>query len=559
MPGTSDQTNAPHRFGRAEHDIVALGIATAAIILFVSTGSTVLPQAIRGLAGVGLGPEKLAVNALLLNIALIIFGWRRYRQLALEVVERRRAEEQEQRLAQTDPLTGCLNRRSIGPATDALITQSAVRGEVVALLMIDLDHFKQINDYNGHSAGDAVLEGCARRIELLLPDGAILARLGGDEFAAATAFDPRRAEAVDGIATAILEAIAKPFTTNGITLETGGSIGIARSDAHPDCGEYSADRVSGHTLMHMADIAMYHAKKRGRGRYFWFEASMESELRFRGKLEAGLRNGIPRGEFVPYYEQQIDLQTGELTGFEMLARWNSPELGLVNPTIFIPIAEEIGLISELSECLIRQALEDARRWDPRLTLAVNISPLQLRDQWFAQKLLKLLVEANFPPHRLEIEITESCLHDNMGMVRSLIASLKNQGIRVSIDDFGIGYSSLAQLRTLPFDRIKIDRSFVSNLANNRNSAAIVQAVTQLGRDLGLPITAEGVETREVLHKLLEYGDIKGQGYFYGRPQPAAETHRQLGQLDLLRPENGHEMPPAMPAAPTEESRRANGL
>lgn len=572
MARTSDQTNEPHRFGRAERDLVTLGIATAAIIMFVSTGSTVLPQAIRGLAGAGMGPEKLAINALLLNIALIIFGWRRYRQLELEVLERRRAEEKAQRLAHTDPLTGCLNRRSLGPAVDALIAQSAARGKAVALMMIDLDNFKQINDFNGHSAGDTVLQGCARRIEALLPSGAILARLGGDEFAAALRFDPRHPEIVDEIANGTVEALGTPFNANGITVDTGGSVGVARSDLPRDTSDdafedndsvernpaHDAVPVTGQTLMHMADIAMYHAKKQGRGRYFWFEASMESELRFRGKLEKGIRQGIPRGEFVPYYEQQIDLQTGELTGFEMLARWNSPTLGLVSPDIFIPVAEEIGLISELSESLIRQALDDAKRWDPRLTLAVNISPLQLRDQWFAQKLLKLLVEANFPAHRLEIEITESCLHDNMGIVRSLIASLKNQGIRVSIDDFGTGYSSLAQLRSLPFDRIKIDRSFVSNLADNRNSAAIVNAVTQLGRDLGLPITAEGVETREVLHKLLEYGDIKGQGYLYGHPQPAAETHLQLSRLDLLRQENTGETQAVPTPKQTEESRRANG-
>lgn len=586
MATTSHHTNESPRFGRAERDIATLGIATAAIIMFVSTGSTVLPQAIHALAGDGLGPEKVAVNALLLNIALIIFGWRRYRQLELEVLERRRAEEEAHRLARTDPLTGCLNRRSIGPATDALIAQSTARGEGVALLMIDLDHFKQINDCNGHSAGDLVLQGCARRITALLPAGAILARLGGDEFAAAIAFDPRRADVVDETATAILDAIARPFTAQAIMLETTGSIGIARSDVpHESCEDSSigfappdlegraleseatghptearADgRIAAQTLMHMADIAMYHAKKQGRGRYFWFEASMEAELRFRGKLETGIRAGIPAGEFVPYYEQQIDLQTGDLTGFEMLARWNSPTLGLVNPDIFIPIAEEIGVINELSECLIRQALEDAKRWDPRLTLAVNVSPVQLRDQWFAQKLLKLLVEANFPAHRLEIEITESCLHENMGMVRSLIASLKNQGILVSIDDFGTGYSSLVHLRSLPFDRIKIDRTFISNLVDNRNSAAIVHAVTQLGRELGLPITAEGVETREVLQKLLEYGDIKGQGYLYGHPQPAAETHQQLGRLDLLRSANGPDTPTAIPPAPPEESRRASGM
>jgi len=245
---------------------------------------------------------------------------------------------------------------------------------------------------------------------------------------------------------------------------------------------------------------------------------------------------------VPFYERQIDLQTGELTGFEMLARWDSPTFGVVAPDIFIPIAEDIGAIADLSESVIAQALEDAKNWDPRLTLSVNISPLQLRDPWFAQKLLKLLVEANFPANRLEIEITESCLHQNVNQVRSLITSLKNQGIRVSLDDFGTGYSSLAQLRHLPFDRIKIDRSFVSSLVDNPDNAAIVHSIAMLGKGLNLPITAEGIESGAVLEHLLQYGELKGQGYLYGHPRPAhdlsewlAEQDKATHQPDIPRP------------------------
>lgn len=271
---------------------------------------------------------------------------------------------------------------------------------------------------------------------------------------------------------------------------------------------------------------------------------MADEMRYRTEVENGIRTGVPAGEFVPYYEQQIDLQTGRLTGFEMLARWNSPKFGLVGPEIFIPIAEEIGAISDLSECVIAQALEDAKGWDQELTLAVNISPLQLRDPWFAQKLLKLLLNANFPPQRLEIEITESCLHDNIANVRSLLSSLKNQGVRVSLDDFGTGYSSLAQLRSLPFDRIKIDRTFVSDLVENKDNAAIVHAIAMLGKGLGLPITAEGIETADVLDGLREYGAIKGQGYLYGKPRSAIDT------LAMLAAPDRREVPP--PAA--EEAR-----
>jgi diguanylate cyclase (GGDEF)-like protein len=537
------------RLGHAERDIIALGIATAAIIMFVGTGGTVLPQVIRSLAGAGLGPEKALTNALLLNIALIIFGWRRYRQLALEVQERRKAEEQARLLAETDPLTGCLNRRTVSEATTALIEAGAERGEVVALVMIDLDNFKQINDFNGHSTGDMVLRECAQRIAALMPNRSLLSRLGGDEFACVVPFDPKHPETIDNLAAALIEAVAQRSEINGSGIEITASLGLTRSD-FPRAESEVADAP---TLLHMADIAMYHAKRQGRNRYYWFDAPMQNELRFRREIEAGIRRGIRTGEFVPFYEQQIDLLSGELTGFEMLARWNSPTLGVVSPEIFIPIAEEIGAIAELSEGVIAQALEDAKSWDPKLTLSVNISPLQMRDPWFAQKILKLLVEANFPAHRLEIEITESCLHENIGDVRALVTSLKNQGIRISLDDFGTGYSSLTQLRSLPFDRIKIDRTFVTNLTDSSDSAAIVDAVTRLGRDLGLPVTAEGIENKAILDRLRQYGDIKGQGFLYGQPQPASETRDRLASLDLLRekvegvkPIGADERPPASP-------------
>jgi EAL domain-containing protein (putative c-di-GMP-specific phosphodiesterase class I) len=241
-----------------------------------------------------------------------------------------------------------------------------------------------------------------------------------------------------------------------------------------------------------------------------------------------------------------------LAGFEMLARWKSPTLGVVSPELFVPVAEEIGLIAQISEQLIRKALLDARNWDPRLTLSVNISPIQLRDAWFAQKLLKLLVEANFPPNRLEIEVTESCLHENIGLVRSMITSLQNQGVTVSLDDFGTGYSSLSQLRSLPFDRIKIDRSFVSTVLDSPESVTIIQSIISLGQGLGLPITAEGIESREVLAKMRELGKFQGQGYLYGYPEPAEETEVELAQLNLLL----EPLAPARPAEAAPLARRA---
>ncbi len=509
--------------------MIALGIAIAAVILFVGTGGTLMPQIARAWFGTGGPPNLLLTNAVLLNIALLIFGWRRYKDLHNEVEVRRVAEKRARELAERDPLTGCLNRRSGPPAMEALRTALAGSHREIAVMMIDLDNFKQINDLNGHQMGDRVLTTVARRISEALPELGILARIGGDEFACAVPFDYNAREEVDELVAIIIRSVSAPIESNQMTVEATISIGVAQSG-----GSYASQAsVDADALIHRADIAMYHAKKRGRNRYYWFEPQMEDELRFRNELEAGIRRGIPAGEFVPYYEQQIDLETGKLTGFEMLARWKSPRYGVVSPEIFIPIAEEIDLIGELSEQLIRQALEDAKEWDPSLTVSVNISAIQLRDPWFAQKLLQLLVESGFPPARLEIEITESCLHENIGAVRSIVSSLKNQGIRISLDDFGTGYSSLSQLRSLPFDRLKIDRSFVSELAGEGEGRALVEAIVSLGKGLALPVTAEGIENSEVLGQLKGMGELKGQGYLYGKPEDAEATRNRLAALGML--------------------------
>ena len=523
------ETKENVRLGAAEKDIVALGIATAAIILFVGTGGTVLPSVFDALMGYGKGPDHLLANAMLLNIALIIFGWRRYRQLTHEISERKRAEAQARQLAEIDPLTGCLNRRSMATATDALRARANARGDAVCYAMIDLDNFKYINDMYGHSAGDRVLVKLSERIREHLTEDAVLARLGGDEFAFVMAYEPHSRRRIDDLIIRLFDHVMIPFQLGSLVIDATMSVGIATD--HDEAG-LNPLVCNAEALMHRADIAMYHAKKQGKNRYFWFEPAMETELRFRNELEAGIRAGIERSEFVPYYEQQIDIDTGELVGFEMLARWQSPRIGLVSPEIFIPIAEEIGLIAELSEKLIEQAFVDAKAWDDRLTLSINISPVQLRDPWFAQKMLKLLVKHDFPPSRLEIEITESCLHDNIGMVRSIITSLRNQGIRVALDDFGTGYSSLEQLRTLPFDRLKIDRSFVTELHHSEGCSKIIEAVVSLGRGLDLPITAEGIESEEILQKLQAIGALKGQGYYYGGPETAAHVQDRLARLGL---------------------------
>jgi len=541
--------------GEVERDFIALGITIAAIILFVGTGGPVVSNAVASFRGAQVEPNSVAASALLLNIALILFSWRRHGQLCHEVAERRRAEEHARQLAETDALTGCINRHSLPGAVAALTDQANKRDEIIAFVMIDLDNFKQVNDCHGHLAGDAILQQAADRIRRLLPEDSLLARLGGDEFLVAVAFAPALPDRVDHLARRIIEDLAKPYAIDAIADTVSASLGLARSDSQRE-GEYApADTQA---LLHMADIAMYQAKRHGRNRHIWFDPPMESELRFRNELEAGIRRGIPAGEFVPYYEQQIDITTGELTGFEMLARWHSPTLGVVSPEIFIPVAEEIGVIGSLSESLIAQALADARGWDPRLSLSVNISPVQLRDPWFAQKILKLLVQANFPPERLQIEITESCLHENLGLVRTLVTSLKSQGISISLDDFGTGYSSLSQVRALPFDRIKIDRSFVLDMADNLDNQTIVEAIAALGRGLGLPVTVEGVESLETLEKLQALGGLNGQGYLYGQPETAQATQHRLAGLNLLAHSNATagEVPArlAEPSAPASAAR-----
>lgn len=553
------------KVGPAERDFIALGIATGAILMFVGTGGSVLPMILRNLRGIGAAPDTMLVNALLLNIALIIFGWRRYRELTQEIAERREAEEAARRLAETDPLTGCLNRRSIAPATNQLVESSKMKGRAVAFLMIDLDNFKQVNDLNGHAAGDRILVRMAEQIAMLLPGNALLARLGGDEFACVVPYDAAKPEYIDRFSEKIVDTIPATFDDHGISAQVTVSIGIASTEMIVSSASKKFAGVKAHdaedtvaqALLHKADIAMYQAKKKGKNRFFWFELPMEKELLLRNEIETGIRQGLLRGEFQPFYEQQIDLETNELVGFEMLARWHSPKLGEVSPEIFIPIAEEIGVITQLSDQLIDAALAEAAQWDPRLTLSVNISPVQMRDPWFSQKLLKTLVLHNFPPHRLDLEITESCLHENLGNVRVMITSLKNQGVRISLDDFGTGYSSLSQLRSLPFDRLKIDRSFIQELQNDTANPKLIEAIISLGEGLNLPITAEGIENGRILDTLKQFGQLKGQGYHYGKPESGSDVRRRLQSLGLLKHSGASaDLPILLPADAAEPVSKA---
>ncbi len=514
-------------------------ISVAAILLFIGTGSSVLSTTLQHYLQGGAPADRTLVIALLLNVALILFGWRRHAALSEEINIRAAAEERAHQLASRDPLTGFLNRRSLAEEGAAMFVRANRRRKAMALFMLDLDHFKTINDMHGHAVGDALLRAVASEIASMMPPVALTARLGGDEFSCGFLFDAAEPGTVERIAEKLVNRMAQPFEAEGLRLHISCSLGIARSDF--DCSSIDA-------LIRSADIAMYAAKKSGRNRFAWFDHSMERELQVRNELESGLRLAIPRHEIVPYFEQQIDLSTGRLHGFEVLARWEHPMRGLISPELFIPIAEETGMIAELSLSIMRQSFVAARDWDPSLTLSINISPWQLRDAWLAQKIIKVLTETGFPPNRLEVEITESALFDNLALAQSIVGSLKNQGVRLALDDFGTGYSSLAHLRALPFDRIKIDKSFILSLNHSADSAAIVHAIISLGESLKLPITAEGVEDAAIEERLRALGCAKAQGWHYGRPLSANGARRLLAERRLLLQPSRSEVESATPTS-----------
>jgi predicted signal transduction protein with EAL and GGDEF domain len=316
------------------------------------------------------------------------------------------------------------------------------------------------------------------------------------------------------LAESIAARISRPIAWGGIQVETGATLGIAV--LHQDGADAEA-------LLHAADVAMYRGKKEGRGTYRFFEPSMDSELRARARLEQELRSAIGKGEIKPYFQPLVSLPQRELLGFEVLARWHHPTNGVLAPADFIALAEDTGLIGELSISLLRQACVATRAWPAHLHLAINISPHQLRDHDLPERLLAILVETGFAPGRLEVEVTETALVNDIESARRILTSLQNIGIRVALDDFGTGYSSLYHLRELNFDKIKIDRCYIQTLAESLESTKIVNAILGLGQSLGLLTTAEGIETEANSQWLARQGCSFGQGYLFGRPMPANEA------------------------------------
>jgi diguanylate cyclase (GGDEF)-like protein len=420
-------------------------------------------------------------------------------------------------LAQTDILTGLPNRAFfLEQLKQAGSDQRDLCG-VFSVLMLDLDRFKNVNDSLGHAAGDALLRQVAVRLRSALREDDVLARLGGDEFALILTGDPdQRAHAMD-LASRLSRLIAEPFDLPGHQVEIGTSIGVALAPEHGD------DREQ---LLKKADLALYRSKSAGRNCFTVYDEAMSAELEARNTLEGDLRDAIARCQFEVHYQPYFDVQSGRRRGAEALVRWRHPERGLIPPDQFIPLAEETGLIVALGEWIIRQACDDATFWPADTSVSINLSPVQFKQAELFDVIVTALKNSGLPPERLEIEITESVLLERAAENLAFMERLSATGVSLALDDFGTGYSSLSCLTTFPFDKIKIDKSFMGNLSAHYKSAAIISSVVTLARGLDMSVTAEGVETVEQLDGLKTLGVNFAQGYLLGRPVPADELEKQ---------------------------------
>jgi diguanylate cyclase (GGDEF)-like protein len=462
------------------------------------------------------GVASVAVASVLTLIGLNLVSNRRYWDLRKVNDLRNVSDFQAQRLAYQDALTGLDNRASLNERLEQLY--GSVSQDGIALVIIDLDRFKSVNDAHGHLAGDRLLRlAAARMLEECTPNQTVF-RLGGDEFAVLVPVRDDGDEAPKVVANRIVARMVEPFADAGLVHHIGASAGIA---------SYPFDANDGDSLIRAADLALYRAKQSGRGRFLSFEQAMDDQIRQRAQLERELRIAVQLSEFIPYYQPIVDLGTGKTVGFELLARWKRSDGVEVGPDQFVPIAEECGLIGELLLGLLDRACVDARGWDPSLTIAINISPVQLKDPLLAQKILGKLARHGFPAKRISIEITENAIIADEGNARRTIESLKNQGMRIGLDDFGTGYSSLHHLRVLPFDKIKIDKTFVMNIDEDPEALKIVKAIIGLANSLDLPVIAEGIESTSIAETLRELGCAQGQGYLFGRPLPAVEVGAEL--------------------------------
>jgi diguanylate cyclase (GGDEF)-like protein/PAS domain S-box-containing protein len=435
----------------------------------------------------------------------------------LDITERKRAEARLAFMAQHDGLTGLPNRNLLRQQMDEALLHMRRSADKVAVLVLGLDNFKAINDALGHGVGDKLLRGVAKRLRSTLREEDMLARLNSDEFAIVQSGMARPEDAAL-LSRRLLEAIGDPFLIDGHSVVIGASIGITMAPGDGDDSE---------KLLKSADMALSRAKNDQRGTFSFFEAGMDARAQGRRKIEVELRDAIQHDVLRPHYQPLIDLSSGRITGFEALVRWPHPERGMISPAEFIPVAEDTGLINALGGLMLRHACLDAALWPDDVRVAVNLSPLQFRTGNLLPMVMDALKQSGLPAKRLELEITETLLLEKSSQVLATLHALRTLGVRISMDDFGTGYSSLSYLRSFPFDKIKIDQSFVRDLAANREAQAIVRSIVSLGKGLGVTITAEGVETEAELSCLRSEGCHEGQGFLFSRARPNAEIVRLL--------------------------------
>ena len=510
-------SSSSSRLVSARRDAIVLGVLITAVILLIWNGSAFFHNIRIGNQEFG-AEIRIASTALTLNVALILFGWRRYVDLQHEAELRAEHERRATVLATTDAITGLFNRKGFADRGGQLCAAAAERGDNLVVISFQIHRFKAVNDQHGYETGDRLLKSISVSLAHELGPDSVIARLSGDEFAIALALSPDEMSRADELAETVLHTVTTPLLFEERIIQVGAFAGIASTPA-------SKARIP--DVLRRADIAMDRARSGRVARPVWFDAGMERALVAHGEIEQGIRVGLEHDQFVPYFEPQVDLKTGDIVGFEVLARWIHPLSGVIGPDVFIPVAEEIGLIGRLSEHVIAEALREAAEWDPTIKISVNISPLQLADGWLAQRIVKTLADSGFPAERLVIEVTESSLFADLDLARTIVTSLKNQGIRLALDDFGTGFSSLAHLRSLPFDIIKIDRSFVTNINSKRESSAIVRAVQTLAASLPVPVCVEGIENEDSYNTVVRLGCEIGQGWYFGKPMPAEQARELL--------------------------------
>lgn len=436
-----------------------------------------------------------------------------------DVTESRRVEARLAHMARHDVLTGLGNRLLFREHMQTALARAQRRGAHLAVLCLDLDRFKAVNDTLGHAVGDALLCAVAERLRACIRGTDLVVRLGGDEFAIVQD-DAAQPDNATSLARRIIEALGAPFEIDRHQVVIGASVGIALASDGQAVGE-------GHTtadaLLKCADLALYRAKSDGRGTFRFFEVEMDARMQSRRMLELDLRKAFAEEQFELFYQPLVEANCGTISGFEALLRWRHPERGLVPPASFVPLAEEIGLINVMGAWVLRTACTDAALWPGNLKVAVNLSPLQFRGHTLASEVAQALSTSGLAANRLELEITESVLLQDDEAVLFILHELRALGARISMDDFGTGYSSLSYLRRFPFDKIKIDQSFVRSLGEREDCAAIVRAVVGLGRSLGISVNAEGVETQEQLTALRAEGCGEVQGYLFSQPIPGREV------------------------------------